>query len=123
MSLSIHEEAKKGNLPVIQSLLSTNPNLLTSKDEDERTALHWASSSGHVDTVLFLLSKKADIDAQDEGGWTPLMCASSAGHDGVVDVLLKSGANVNLVNEGGQTALYVTRSLETLYHCFFSFKI
>ncbi|KAJ7470803.1 ankyrin repeat-containing domain protein [Mycena latifolia] len=63
--------------------------------QDERTALHWAASSGSTDIVRFLIDKEAEVDLVDNSGWTPLHIAVSAGHDDIVQELVGAGADVN----------------------------
>lgn len=48
-------------------------------DDDGRTLLHSASSSGHLEIVEYLLSLGANPNTHDEEYWTPLMSASSGG--------------------------------------------
>ena len=46
-------------------------------DTETRTALHWASMSGHVDVVEILLEAGASVDCHDRlYGFTPLMLAA-----------------------------------------------
>ncbi|KAF0691495.1 Aste57867_17297 [Aphanomyces stellatus] len=101
---SLGAAARTGNLEEVQKLIASgcNPN---SVDEDERTALHWAASSGHMDVVEFL-TDMTQIDHKDDSGWTALMSAVSAGHVDVASYLLSKGANANLANENGQIALH-----------------
>ncbi|KAF8596546.1 ankyrin [Ceratobasidium sp. AG-I] len=78
MSLSIHNAALQHQASLVRSLLSAEPKLLDAKDVDERTALHWAASSGAIEIVQDLISRKAAIDSKDNSGWTPLMIAVRA---------------------------------------------
>jgi len=77
----------------VRALLSQDPNLLNSQDavcplyeyiirflliitrQDGRTALHWASMSGSLDIVRYLLDYNAEVDTPDNSGWTPLLIA------------------------------------------------
>ncbi|KAJ6553563.1 ankyrin repeat protein [Mycena vulgaris] len=77
MSLSVHTAAQNNQLHVIRSLISENPKLINSLDVDERTALHWAASSGSTDIVRFLIDKQAEVDLVDNSGWTPLHIAGN----------------------------------------------
>lgn len=56
----------------IAKLLSENPTLLTGRDGDGWTALHWAVRLGNVETTRLLIKRGADIDARDLKGRTPL---------------------------------------------------
>ncbi|KAJ7895111.1 ankyrin repeat-containing domain protein [Mycena leptocephala] len=94
-SLSVHTAAQNNQLHVVRSLISENPKLMNALDVDERTALHWAASSGSVDIVRFLVDKQAEVDIMDNSGWTPLHIAVSAGHDEIAQELVGAGADVN----------------------------
>jgi len=43
--------------------------------KDERTALHWAASSGSIEIVQFLIDQGAEVDKTDASEWTPLHVA------------------------------------------------
>ncbi|KAG8742053.1 hypothetical protein FRC10_002079 [Ceratobasidium sp. 414] len=91
---------------LLRSLLTAEPKLLDAKDADDRTPLHWAASSGAIEIVHDLISRKAAIDPKDNSGWTPLMIAASAGHENVVQELLGAGANASAANDKGLTPLH-----------------
>eukprot|EP00891_Asterochloris_glomerata_P008443 jgi/Astpho2/8443/Aster-x1518 len=111
--------------------------LISSTDEDGRTLLHSAVSSGNLQLLDFLVQKGAGQSvntADDERyiackhsfdhrvpavtgnkagraqGWTPLQSAVSAGHDQVAQRLLELHADPNTANSGGRTALHYTAS-------------
>jgi len=63
------------------------------RDEDGRTALHWASTVGNERVVENLLSCGADITIQDSMGWTAAHCATSSGSLSVLKVLLQACQN------------------------------
>ncbi|KAL4905611.1 hypothetical protein BDW74DRAFT_185125 [Aspergillus multicolor] len=52
------------------------------RDEDGRTALHYAISTGSSECVFYLVQARADVDAQDRRGLTPLHLAAE--HQGAV---------------------------------------
>jgi ankyrin repeat protein len=74
------------------------------------TALHFAASRGHAETVAFLLSKgaRADVRSTKSNAQTPLISACSNGHMDVVPVLLHYLGEEGLeeTNDYGQTALH-----------------
>ena len=52
---------------------------LQAKDNEEKTALHFACHSGRVETVSNLLKKGANLFSEDENNETPIMLAVAAG--------------------------------------------
>jgi ankyrin repeat protein len=70
-------------------------------DATESTVLHYPLER---DTLLFLIEKGADVNAQNNEGWTPLHIAAS--HDNLDRTLLflNRQANTDLKTNAGQTA-------------------
>ncbi|KAL7279159.1 hypothetical protein ACG7TL_006999 [Trametes sanguinea] len=95
---------------LVRSLVSQDPKLVNAVDEDGRTPLHWAASSGSEDIARYLIDQGADVNRGDGGGWTPLHIAASGGFDEVVKELLGAGADVNARNEKGLTPLHYAAS-------------
>ena len=54
--------AYDGNLLKIQTFLEGDLSLVNRRDCNQRTALHWACSSGQAAVVGFLLSKGAEVN-------------------------------------------------------------
>ncbi|WVW81726.1 hypothetical protein I302_103722 [Kwoniella bestiolae CBS 10118] len=109
-SFSIHKAALEGQPGLIRSLLSEDPKLVNSKDEDGRTPLHWASTTGNLTVLQLLLSYQSELESRDTMGWTALIIASAANQVEVVRELLEAGAQVDAINEKGQTALHYAAS-------------
>lgn len=83
------------------------------KDEDGRTLLHSASTSGNVELVQLLLRACGDqlnVDGSDPEGWTPLISAASCGHEAVVRFLLVAHAHPDMTTRQGRTALHYAAS-------------
>lgn len=60
-NLQLCQLAYDGNIGHIQKLLAENNDLLHKRDQDGRTALHWAASAGNVDITKLLLSHNAKV--------------------------------------------------------------
>jgi hypothetical protein len=71
--------AAKGASQTVADLLAGGTEV-NQRDQNERTALHWAAYGGHQETCAELLSKGADPNARDKDGFTPLDLAKSRGH-------------------------------------------
>ena len=54
---SVHEMALEGDQSAIEELLESKPDIVTSRDESGRLALHWAVSGGHTDLAAWLLDR------------------------------------------------------------------
>lgn len=87
---------------------------LGQRDDEGRTALHWAASKayeatgeGREEVVALLLSKGAQAQSGDETDKTPLLIASGEGHLGVVRILLQhmGGQGLEDADVNGYTAL------------------
>ncbi|MDO8348952.1 MAG: ankyrin repeat domain-containing protein [Planctomycetota bacterium] len=76
------------------------------RDEDGRTALHYACSFGRLGMVRLLLQRGADRDLVNEHFHeNPLHLATAGTHLGVVLVLLQHGARAD----------YVLKTLDTIF--------
>jgi len=105
---SIHEAAMNGKLEKAKALLTSNPDLVFSRDSyASQTPLHFAAEFGHKDVAELLLANKADIEANTTAGWTPLLQAVFGGHKDLVELLVAHKANVNVKETEGRTPLYV----------------
>jgi ankyrin repeat protein len=81
---------------------------LEEADEKGRTALHWAASGGHEDTVAFLLKEGAPVNSRTIDGTTPHIVACLGGHLGVVRMLLHhmEAQALHQADDKGRTALH-----------------
>ncbi len=85
------EACEKGELNKVKDLLKRGADV-HAKDNGDKTALMYASMSGHTDIVDLLINHGADVHAKDRDGSTALILASSNGHPDIVDLLKKRGA-------------------------------
>ncbi|KAI0063084.1 putative proteolysis and peptidolysis-related protein [Artomyces pyxidatus] len=65
-SVSVHSAAQNNQLSLLRSLVTEDPKLVNSVDDDGRTPLHWAASNGHIDIALYLIEKGAEVDKGSE---------------------------------------------------------
>ncbi len=88
------------------NLVENHRNALdTIRDQDGRSALHWAVERGHQDFTYLLLQRGAPVNATDSLGRTPLFAAISGRHTWLTFLLLLAGAEGNHVAEDGTTPL------------------
>ena len=89
----IHAAARDGNLVKVTALLKGNPDLVSSKDNNGDTPLHWAALNGHKDVAELLLANNGDVNAKDNGHRTPLHYAEGGGHSDVAELLRQHGGH------------------------------
>ena len=63
------------------------------------SALHYASTNGHLEIVRFLLDNGAYVDPESPNGTTALMMAARGGHIQIVKLLIDRGANISNTNQ------------------------
>ena len=85
--------------------MQIQPSLVSSRDGEGKTPLHYASISGRRDLVEELLARQASIGDVDLSGWTALHHAASHGCKAVVEVLVANQEGVNATDSGGCTPL------------------
>jgi 26S proteasome non-ATPase regulatory subunit 10 len=117
MSNSLHNAVQQGNPLLFKSLFEENPRLVNAKDDDSRTPLIWAMSTGQDEIASIILKaakqgaiKDFEIDEQDNAGWSALHVASSKGDLEMVRQLIENGADVNLKTNNGVTPVHLAVS-------------
>lgn len=53
--------AYEAKIDKVKSVLVESPELINKRDSHQRTALHWACVSGHIDIVKLLISHGAEV--------------------------------------------------------------
>lgn len=101
----IHYAARDADLGKVTALLKDNPALVSTKDNDGFTALHYAALNGQYAIAKLLLANKADVNAENNHGDSPLHSAAAFGDIDVVELLLANKADVNAKNNHGDTPL------------------
>lgn len=94
-------------LATVQRILSADPLLVNSQDEDWYTPLHRAAYSGHLEVAHTLVHHGADLHARTVDGWTPLHSACRWNNAAVASYLIQQGAQVNAQTNGLLTPLHL----------------
>ncbi|MCD7458534.1 hypothetical protein HAX54_038505 [Datura stramonium] len=102
----LHAAARSGDLNAVQTLCSSNPLAVNSRDKHSRTPLHLAAWSGHAQIVDYLCKNKADVGAAAMDDMGAIHFAAQKGHLEVVRLLVSSGVSVKSCNRKGMTALH-----------------
>jgi ankyrin repeat protein len=79
----------------IVEVLIANKADTNAREDDGRTALHYAAMKGREEIVKLLINGNADINAKTAKRATPLHYAAGSGHKEVVELLIAEGADVN----------------------------
>lgn len=94
---ALFEAAKKG-LDHIMLILFNIGCSIDSTDSKQNTPLFYAAGGGHLQCIVLLLEKGADVKAKNNVGWTPLHTAAWKGttenHTKCVKYLIEMGADV-----------------------------
>ena len=93
------EIAKRSNTELTPALLETalsHGAHVDATDDEQKTALYYATQTNHAETVRFLLEKGANPNFFTTHGAAPLHEASLAGYKEIVMELLTHGADPNL---------------------------
>lgn len=96
----LHLAAQRGNLAVLESIL-THLNLdINMKDKIGRTPLHYAIESSRAqETIEFLVSRGADTSAQDHRGQSALYIAAKRGKKPAIRALGRARLSSELSTE------------------------
>jgi hypothetical protein len=95
--------ASNGNAARLRELLQGGEDA-AQKDEEGRTALHFAAGYGEIECMQVLLENGADVNAKDNNDNTALHYASGYGVVEAAKVLMEKGADKGIVNVEGKTA-------------------
>lgn len=112
----LQNAAESGKIERIRQLLDINElgDLaadINAKGLDDFTALHFAVSEGHYESVQELLKHNPNIEATTRILKTPLHMACGRGDLRIMKALVKAGANVDAQDEDGNTPSHTLASL------------
>ncbi|KAM8891549.1 ankyrin repeat domain-containing protein 26 isoform 7-T11 [Spinachia spinachia] len=108
----VHKAALSGDLSKLKQLAKKND--VNQLDKENRTALHIACASGHVEVVQFLVESKAKLNLCDNQNRSALMKAVQGQHERCVSILLENRADPNLVDINGNTALHLAANIPSI---------
>jgi serine/threonine protein kinase/ankyrin repeat protein len=84
------------------------------KDNNGRTALHYAAMGEKTEIVKVLISQDQNLDERDRVRRTPLMWAARSDASEVVEILLQKKANISLIDKDEKTALQIAMKKNSL---------
>jgi ankyrin repeat protein len=102
----LHAAARSGDLESVESITSSNPLTVNSRDKHSRTPLHLAAWAGNTEVVSYLCKNKADIGAAAIDDMGAIHFAAQKGHLEVIRILLSAGASVKSATRKGLTPLH-----------------
>jgi ankyrin repeat protein len=86
------EAVTRGDAAKVSALLDTHPDLVNVADKYDKTGLHLAAESDHLDVARVLINAGADIEAKTSWAASPLDWAATMGSSRVAEFLLSRGA-------------------------------
>ena len=94
--------AERGDLGIVQRLITAPGININYQDSHERSALRNAAINGHRTIVQALINTPGiDINLQDSAGWTALMYVALKEDMPTVYTLTSAGANIHLRTHAG----------------------
>lgn len=99
-------ETASADFHVAENMILSEERLVTLKDNNNRSVLHWAALMNKQQLVEFLLGyPQCAHDEPDDTGATPLVLATLKGSLPIIKVLFEKGANINHQNNNGHSPL------------------
>lgn len=105
-SQEVFDALTKNKFEQVKALIEANPQLVMAKDETGDTPLHHAAWLRQPETVLFLISKGADVKSKDVNLRTPLHLSANAGSVECTRILVEKGADVKVADFREQMPLH-----------------
>ena len=85
---------------------------MNEKDEEGRSALHFACGYGEMECAKYLIDNGADVDILDGSKNSCLHYAAGYGEKASVELLLKHKAKKELLNDDKHTAHDIAKMIE-----------
>ena len=95
---------KKEDFKAVKLLIDMGADV-NAKDENDRTALIYASRNSSSEILEYLIEKGADVNAKDDENKTALIDAASFNNLEVIKYLIEKGADINAKDNENKTVL------------------
>ncbi|MBV8820787.1 MAG: ankyrin repeat domain-containing protein, partial [Acidobacteriaceae bacterium] len=95
--------AKSGSVDAVRRLIEYGAPVNAKEPAQGQTALMWAVSEHHLDTVKALIEAHADLKAHSKQGFTAMHFAARRGDQESIQLLLDAGVDVNILSEVEET--------------------
>lgn len=102
---SIFQAIKSNDLQAVKDYVRKNTDIINAEDSENGSPLHLAAYRGHLDIVIFLIEKNADINKKDKEGCTSLHHAVRNNQIEIIKFLISKGADLNATNLDGKTPI------------------
>lgn len=99
----IHKAIDNHDLQTLNSLLTSDADVINAQDASGMTPLHYAVEADSTDAVNQILAQRADVNIKDNQGDTALHMATASGNMTIIRSLLASGSDQNVSDEYGCT--------------------
>ena len=97
--------ASIGDINQLQKYIDDGADVNFQEDDEQNTALHVASTNGHLNIVNALINAGANVNLTNSDNETPLFIAVANDHLDIVNILIRTNANVNIRDVQGETPL------------------
>ncbi|TDG97235.1 hypothetical protein EPR50_G00223990 [Perca flavescens] len=110
--LHVFKLAEKGDLALLENLVSKSPEVLSEKDECGASPLHHAAAGDHINLIQFITTVRdsQDLNSCDDQGNVPLHWAAERNKAESCRALLDLGANPNILNMALMSPLHLAVS-------------
>jgi hypothetical protein len=102
-SLGFYEACAVGSADQVSALVTSNSNLISSRNSIGWTGLHFAAFGGNKQVIALLIQRGANVNekARNRFNNTPLAVALLTGQYDTIKLLIEDGADVNARQSGG----------------------
>ncbi|RMD73492.1 MAG: ankyrin repeat domain-containing protein [Lentisphaerae bacterium] len=104
----VFQKALEGDLEAVKKAVEHDPSLvLYPEDGTGKTLLHYATLSGDIDLVRFIIENRPRVNHQDAQGCTALHYAAEKGFTEICQLLINAGAYNRISNKIGLRPLHL----------------